>query len=617
MKTSACAKNRIWIALCASVFAVGSAAAASWANPELVAKVASGELTEAKVSWWGYDAADATDYLQAALSSKAKKVTIDAPMGTWYTRPLRGRSNLELVIPRGVTLMAKRGEYKRQGDTLLTFRMADNVKLTGGGELKMWFEDYTNKTIYGWSEWRHELSLLSASHVTVENLTLSDSGGDGIYLGNANGNPNTDIVLRDLTITRHNRQAISVITADRLLIERCVLADTCGTPPMAGIDFEPNSAQEMLRDIVVRDTVARGNHGCGFDFSVFQLSAESPDISITLENCTSVGNRQPTKFSKPSDTINGFRGCVTFRNCTFDDGERSCVNLKSNSASETMALKVENCRARDYAKGGELAPMTGVWGWASVPKPTWPDGAPIRMLPTSAETLVTAKVHDDKPGEVVPLTAPAVRGRGDFFIYAAQKGRVRLKGKVLPVGRAPFKDAALFVNTMKGRRLKRVEGPTTFRQETDCSFDVPAPGFYHIDVRVGRHHGFVFTETDVPIALGPYGKAKFPGLNCGGGTLYLRVPEGASRLAVAATGGGGVELVHAQVYDGTGVCVLDRDNCSSDVYFSSGTPAPGLWKLVASRPSKGCLDDYAFGTYSHPCYLFLSPMKTWEIPAVK
>ena len=99
MKTSACAQNKTWAVLCAFVFAVGSAAAVTWANPELVAKVASGELSEAKVSWWGYDAADATEYLQAALSSKAKKVTIDAPTGTWYTRPLRGRSNLELVIP--------------------------------------------------------------------------------------------------------------------------------------------------------------------------------------------------------------------------------------------------------------------------------------------------------------------------------------------------------------------------------------------------------------------------------------------------------------------------------------------------------------------------------------
>ena len=94
MKTSACAKNRIWLALCASVFAVGSAAAASWANPELVAKVASGELTEAKVSWWGYDAADATDYLQAALSSKAKKVTIDAPS------PRRGARSRRLLRTR-------------------------------------------------------------------------------------------------------------------------------------------------------------------------------------------------------------------------------------------------------------------------------------------------------------------------------------------------------------------------------------------------------------------------------------------------------------------------------------------------------------------------------------
>ena len=50
---------------------------AEWARPDLVAKVASGELREARASWWGFDAADSTAYLQAAINSGAAKLIVE------------------------------------------------------------------------------------------------------------------------------------------------------------------------------------------------------------------------------------------------------------------------------------------------------------------------------------------------------------------------------------------------------------------------------------------------------------------------------------------------------------------------------------------------------------
>ena len=51
--------------------------AAEWARPDLVAKVASGELREARASWWGFDAADSTAYVQAAINSGAAKLIVE------------------------------------------------------------------------------------------------------------------------------------------------------------------------------------------------------------------------------------------------------------------------------------------------------------------------------------------------------------------------------------------------------------------------------------------------------------------------------------------------------------------------------------------------------------
>ena len=75
-------------ALLAAVFCSATLYSEEWARPDLVAKVASGELKEAEVSWWGFDAEDSTRFLKAAISSKAGKVVVDRREGPWYTRPL-------------------------------------------------------------------------------------------------------------------------------------------------------------------------------------------------------------------------------------------------------------------------------------------------------------------------------------------------------------------------------------------------------------------------------------------------------------------------------------------------------------------------------------------------
>ena len=602
----------VWMLLAAAAtFACG---AEEWAKPDLVAKVERGELAAAEVSWWGFDAADSTRFIAAALKSKATKLTLDRQASPWYALPLSFRSNLEFVVPEGVELVAKRGAYRKSGDCLVTLPAVENVKLTGGGTLRMWFEDYTNKNLYGWSEWRHAVSILSSSKVTVENLRIVDSGGDGVYLGRRlTGVSNVDCVLRDLQLIRHNRQGISVITADRLLIERCTMADTCGTPPMAGIDFEPNGADEMLRDILVKDSVARGNYGSGFDFSVFQLAATSPDISITLENCLSEGNRNPLKFSHAADAINGFGGCVTIRNCTFNDLNPKLDTFKSTEAAETMALVFENSRAADPDKKGAWIDLAG-YGWAKLKRPTWPDGTLIEtVLPTVAD-FARAKIHDAAPGQSVKIAKPLKgRGRMDFLVYADQPRELRLTGRLLPVGKSPLKGCTIWISDLNGRSLARLTGPTEFRKSAPIVFKAPRAGFYLFRVEV-RNHCLELLETDAPIAYANCGKAKFPGFDAGPGEGFIRIPQSCRRFILAAAGGGGTELQRVQLFNPAGEKVWDADNVgNTQLHFEMDAPAPGLWKLVSLRPTKGCMDDYTYAVYGLPYFLFLTPEKTWEL----
>ena len=590
------------------------AAEAKWARPDLVEKVARGELAEAEVSWWGYDGADATPYIQAALSSKASKVTLDRREGPWFARPLFGRSNLTFIVPEGVTLCAKRGEFHRQADALLRFNTATNVTLTGGGTIQMWFEDYTNKTLYGWSEWRHAIALLSCHNVCVENLRIADSGGDGIYLGQQGRVPAcTDVTIRNVKLSRHNRQGISVISADRLLIENCVMEDTCGTLPMAGIDFEPNNFHQMLRDITVRNCVARGNHGAGFDFSVGNLNVSSPAISITLENCRSEGNHKPTKFHRATDILTRFHGAVTFRNCIFNDLDGGRGTFRSPEGQETMSVTFVNCHAADPDKGGKISPLGPEYGWGRIPTLSWPDGSTMRLETARIPDLARVKIHDAAPGKPVRIKPVHIRTRAEYLVYVDSARRVRLKASLRAVGRSEPKPSKILVSRATGGGTKRINLDQVFKKEQEIAFNAPAAGFYRLDAHVGGNHVLYFTETDAPIALVNSEDLGQPGWNGRPGEVYLWVPDGCRCFAVSASGGGSNERVHAKLFDPNGTCVWDVDNIGSNkLWFSPPQPITGLWKLAALKATKGCMDDYSFGVFGIPCLMFLSPEKTWQ-----
>lgn len=606
-------KNGILTAVVLSGLMSSAAGAVKWSRPDLVEKVAKGKISDANVSWWGFDKDDSTAYIQAALNSKARKLTLDSRLGTWFSRPLRGRSDLELVVPEGVELCAKRGEFKQGYDWLLTFDNVTNVTLSGGGTIRMWMEDYTNKTLYAWSEWRHALSFRSCHNVLVENLRIADSGGDGIYLGRKGYSAsNTDVVIRNVTLTRNNRQGISVITADRLLIENCVMEGTCGTPPMAGIDFEPNSPRDMLRDIVVRNCVARDNHGAGFDFSVCNLDATSPEISILLENCRSEGNYHPMKHHSAYDPITRFRGEVLFRNCLFNDRDKSLKGFRS-SEKRTVSFTFENCKAANPENVNELMPLGSEYGWGRLKPPLWPDGSALKMESTRFPSLARVKVLDKSPGKSVRLNPVYLRSRVQYMVYADSARKVRIKCLARQVNRSKFSDFRFTVTSADGKIIKTVILKAQFKKEQEIVFDAPARGFYGLSGMVMGSHAITLLESDAPVAMINSPSIGVPGWSGLPGEGYFIVPEGVERFALSASGGHSGEYVRVRLTDPDGVVVWDEDNVlRSKLWIASEKLKPGVWTLSALKASKGGMDDYGFAFFGEPYTLFLSKEKMWK-----
>lgn len=360
------------------VFCAGHAAEPSnviAANAERVAEVLDGERLEAFASWWGFDPNDSTAYLQRAIDSKVPRLIIDRQSSPWVTGPLSGVSGQEIILQQGVELVALKGAYRPKGDCLLSYRECRDVILRGelkdagkSARIRMRKQDYQSGD-YDRSEWRHALALYDCENVLIQDLTIEQSGGDGIYLGTtAQRRANRNIVIRRVDCNDNHRQGISVISAENLLIEDCRLRNTDGTAPQAGIDFEPNHAEDLLVNCVLRDCIAENNTGTGYQICPQFMSGASRPISIVLENCISRDNKQHAIHlcSAPKDPPSGslhVKGFLAERDAM------AGISVQFNPW-DAIRIELEDTTFRDCAAKDNFFPPIYLQGLESEARPT-------------------------------------------------------------------------------------------------------------------------------------------------------------------------------------------------------------------------------------------------------
>ncbi len=649
---------------------VGCAIGVQGAKPEMVAKVVAGELKEARASWWGFNQdGESTAALQAAIDSRVPRLIVDKQAGPWITDKLRAVSDQEIFFEPGTEVLAKKGAFTGKTDSLITLSGVTNVILRGpGATLRMRRADY-DAAPYVKAEWRHVISLRSSARVQIIGLTLAESGGDGIYLGSLRPVwPNQDIVIRDVVCDRNYRQGISVISAENLLIENTIMRDTAGTPPAAGIDFEPNHATERLKNCVMRNCVTENNQGDGYEFYLPNLNAGSEPLSIRLENCRSIGDRIGFRLITGNSEEGAVGGTMVVSNCSFE-GSKShgmvigrkpphgasltfdkCV--LSGSAAHTNGIEdiVFNTRSEDdspvggvvfnefvldqpverpwcvYHGGAEYEPVSGLHGLVRLRKqgrgeqvveltPEWVNSTfPPRFtvrVPRVTKPLESARVVDKASGlqRLAPLR---MRSRGTLTFYAKQGDEVVMSGVQSRVGRGVPSTRPLLVSDPAGKRVKSQPLPDSFGERVELRFVPQSSGFYTVSFDVGGN-AFMWQEANVVVGVDT--TAKGVAVIGSQGSLYAAVPRGTELFAFGITGEGRAELVGASVFNPAGEEMWSKDLISLPERYTATKGEGrdgGLWEIRVRRPSSGVFEDFHVQAVGIPAYLFLHRERYWE-----
>jgi S-formylglutathione hydrolase FrmB len=350
-------------------------------NPQAVEEVRAGKCSDANAAWWGFDPDDATESLQAAIDSGAKKVVVPNMNQDWVVRPLRLAGNQELVLEEGVVIAAKRGEYRGGGDSVFTAINIDNVTIRGyGATIRMHKEDYIVGLVLkdlGWqrwygqypkAEWRMALAIRGCSNVKVLGLTLCDSGGDGIYVDGAGDRIcSSNVYVKDVVCDNNYRQGFSVISVDGLTVEDSVFKNTWGTPPSAGVDIEPDAPKQKVKGVVFRNCRFEDNYADGILIFLANQGAGSDDISILFDHCR-VSSRRGSGIRVTRIHDDGPRGLIEFRNCVVEHTEAYGLTVQTKAADRAR-VRFVGCAVRDAARDRNFqGPWAPVWLRPSEPE---------------------------------------------------------------------------------------------------------------------------------------------------------------------------------------------------------------------------------------------------------
>jgi hypothetical protein len=218
----------------------------------------------------GRDAAHNARALQSAVVrvAGAGGGTVIIPPGGFRLDTIWLRSGVHLQgCGRGVTVL-------RQNRTAgPTFGMLHAESPNAEGRISgLRLSDLTLRGMVetkGFSEFEHLVSLNGVHGVLVERVDFVGFRGDGLYIGSGasagHERHNRHVVIRNCTfdgVNKNNRNGISIIDGDGVLIERCAFKNCTRADMPGAIDVEPDAnVYHVVRNITVQNCSFRNIGG--------------------------------------------------------------------------------------------------------------------------------------------------------------------------------------------------------------------------------------------------------------------------------------------------------------------------------------------------------------------
>ncbi|AUR93207.1 parallel beta-helix repeat protein [Vibrio phage 1.185.O._10N.286.49.C2] len=198
-------------------------------------------------------ATDNTLAIQAVFDKYPAGMTFVFSSGQCLTDRVFPKSNTTIIFNSKTEMVGV-----TNGNNIIRLSDVDNIHLIGNG--CKWTRDETGTS--------HNLYLESARNIVIENINFESAGAakDCIYVGEGGAGPSENVVIRGGSTANANRNGISIVACNNVLIDNVKICDTTGSPG-AGIDIEANNFDKVAY-VTIRKCNIYNNATAGI-FSVF------------------------------------------------------------------------------------------------------------------------------------------------------------------------------------------------------------------------------------------------------------------------------------------------------------------------------------------------------------
>ena len=231
-------------------------------------------------------------------------------------------SNIKIVNATLKAITNNLTNYK-----VLYINGVNNVSVEGGtiqGERNT----HTGET----GQWGHCIHIKDSSNILIKNIILKDAWGDGLYI-----NGGTNITSQNIICDNNRRQGISIIKANNYHSINDEVKNTNGTAPESGIDIEPNTTTDLIKNITIDNLYSHDNNGNGIDIALSELGSSS-STNIIINNPRIVNCTKAISGGYPS----GIKGEIIINNLYAYNLKSYGIQLNARYSLGGLTLKIIN-----------------------------------------------------------------------------------------------------------------------------------------------------------------------------------------------------------------------------------------------------------------------------------
>lgn len=216
-------------------------------------------------------------------------------------------------------------------------------------------------------EWGMGIFIQSAKNIQIYNPKISNCWGDGIDIGKGDYDGSRNIKIINAEIDNCRRNGISICDGNNIIIDRPAISNTNGTPPMCGIDIEPNDNKAILENIHIINPITFNNSTAGILIYLDHfLGPIKKNVGISIEN--HIDNNSDIgfilgKYREQNNTNQQHIGSIDIINPIWKNNRQS-INAGNNLMGPLVNfknIKIENSKENLQKIKQELSNIKNIY----------------------------------------------------------------------------------------------------------------------------------------------------------------------------------------------------------------------------------------------------------------